>query len=117
MDTTFKFTAARLAALPAPQGGEATYYDSDTPGLTVRVRPTGAAAFGVRYRITGDARGPQRLTLGAVGVLPLADARLQARESDARGQDGPRPRRRAAGSWRGVGGEAQGDVERADRRA
>ena len=100
MDTTFKFTAARLAALPAPQGGEVTYYDSDTPGLTVRVRLTGAAAFGVRYRITGDTRGPQRLTLGAVGVLPLADARLQAQGAMLAAKMGrdPAAERRAAGA-------------------
>ena len=103
MDTTFKFTAARLAALPAPQGGEVTYYDSDTPGLTVRVRLTGAAAFGVRYRITGDTRGPQRLTLGAVGVLPLADARLQAQGAmlaAKMGRDPAAERRAAARHWR-----------------
>jgi integrase len=100
MESTFKFTAARLAALPPPQGGEATYYDTDTPGLSVRVRPTGAAAFGVRYRITGDARGPQRLTLGAVGVTTLAEARLQAQGAlvvAKMGRD-PAAERRAAGA-------------------
>ena len=100
MESSLKFTAARLAALPAPQGGEATYYDADTPGLTVRVRPTGAAAYGVRYRITGDARGPQRLTLGTVGALPLAEARLQAREAILAAKQGrdPAAERRTAGA-------------------
>ena len=116
METTFKFTAARLAALPAPEGGEETYYDADTPGLRVRVRPTGAAAYGVRYRITGDTRGPQRLTLGAVGVTAAGRGPPTGAGGPGRGQDGPRSRRREAGGWRGAGGEAQGDVERADRR-
>jgi integrase len=100
MDTTFKFTVARLTALPAPEGGEATYYDTDAPGLMVRVRPSGAATFGVRYRITGDARGPQRLTLGLVGVVSLADARSQAREAKLVAEKGRDPvaERRAAGA-------------------
>jgi integrase len=100
MKTTFKFTAARLAALPVPEGGEATYYDADTSGLSVRVRPTGGAAYGVRYRITGDNRGPQRLTLGAVGVLPLAEARLQAQAALVAAKQGrdPTAERRAAGA-------------------
>jgi integrase len=100
METTFKFTAARLAALPAPEGGEATYYDADTSGLSVRVRPAGGVAYSVRYRITGDSRGPQRLTLGAVGVMTLAEARLQAQAALVAAKQGrdPAAERRAAGA-------------------
>ena len=82
------------------EGGEATYYDTETPGLGVRVRGSGAAAYSVRYRIKGDKRSPQRLTLGAVGALPLATARLLAEEAmleAKRGRD-PAAGIRAAGA-------------------
>ena len=82
------------------RAGRTTYYDADTPGLSVRVRRSGAAAYGVRYRIKGDTRGPQRLTLGTVGALPLAKARLLAEEAmlaAKRGRD-PAAEIRAAGA-------------------
>lgn len=63
------------------------YVIADSDGLTLRVEPSGSAAYYVRYSVAGKR---QRLRLGARGVIPLKDARKQAKEvavSVENGQD------------------------------
>ena len=79
---TFNFTTQRLKSLPSPPTeGELTLHDTGVDGLVVRIRTSGAASYAVRYRIKGDGRGPQRMTLGSVDRLPLPLAREMAQEA------------------------------------
>lgn len=62
-------------------------WDTDCPGLGLRIQPSGRKSFVLDYRIAGRRR---RLTLGAYGLLTLDGARELAREqaaSIARGRD------------------------------
>jgi len=80
--TSFNFTTQRVKSLPAPPtAGELTLHDTGVDGLVIRIRTSGAASFAVRYRIKGDNRGPQRMTLGPVNRLPLPLAREMAQEA------------------------------------
>ena len=80
--TRFNFTTQRLKSLPSPPtAGELTLHDTGVDGLVIRIRKSGAASYAVRYRIKGDDRGPQRMTLGSVDRLPLPLARELAQEA------------------------------------
>lgn len=88
---SFNFTVTRLAALTPPESGETTLRDTGVDGLCIRIRASGAASFMVRYRIKGDNRGPQRMTIGPVGAIPLPDARLQAQAALLAARQGQDP--------------------------
>jgi integrase len=92
------FTEERLKALAAPATGEVIYRDVKSPGLSARVRPSGAKTYCLRYRVGGRGSIERRLTLGEVGTLPLAEARklaINARAAVAGGRD-PAGERQAA---------------------
>lgn len=55
----------------------ADFADATVPGLVLRVTPTGAKSWALRYRAAGR---PRRLTLGTLDTLSLAQARERARE-------------------------------------
>lgn len=74
---TVKLTAKAVATLPAVPGKRMEYFDASVPGLALRVTPTGARSWSVLYRHRGRLR---RMTLGALDLLSLADARERARD-------------------------------------
>lgn len=49
----FAFTQARLAKLPVPEKGRATYHDTKTPGLCIRVSSTGHKAAYLSRKVKG----------------------------------------------------------------
>ncbi|WP_300327965.1 Arm DNA-binding domain-containing protein, partial [Accumulibacter sp.] len=59
----FQFNKERILALPASAAGtRATYRDTKTPGLQLRVTPAGVKTFSMYRRTKGG--GPERVTLG-----------------------------------------------------
>jgi integrase len=83
-----RFTDRTLKALKAPpRPKQIDYFDDSLPGFGLRVSYNGRKAWIVLYRCNG-VKG--RLTLGRFDVLPLAEAREQARDAlkaAARGDD------------------------------
>jgi integrase len=73
-----KLTPQLIAALLPLQSGEYSLQDSLEPALSVRVRPSGAKSYQVRYRPKGTRGQPKRYTLGNVDSLSLAEARKEA---------------------------------------
>jgi hypothetical protein len=71
-----KFGARTVETLK-PTRTRVDYFDASTPGLALRVSPTGAKSWAVLYRHRGRLR---RLTLGSAAVLGLKDARVRARD-------------------------------------
>lgn len=70
------------------------YHDDKVVGLSLRITPEGARSWSLRYRIR---RRLRRMTIGDASVIPLADAREQAREAlrdVAKGKD-PADQKRA----------------------
>ncbi len=79
MDTNrFLFSEPKLQRLPAPEHGEAIYYDTTIGGLALRVRPSGSRSFFVLARPRGTAARPVRATIGPFPAVTLADARKRA---------------------------------------
>jgi integrase len=76
-----KLDARNVRMLPAAGGKRTDYTDAVLPGFVLRVSPTSARTFGVRYYFGDRVR---RFTLGDVCVLSLADARERARQILAR---------------------------------
>ena len=72
------FTTARQVESIRPQTMRVEYLDEKVPGLALRVMPTGAKSWTVRYRHRGRLR---RLTLGNARVITLAQARERVRDS------------------------------------
>jgi integrase len=94
-----KFTEARLAELEPPAKDEYAASDTDTRGLAVRVQAGGAKTYFVRYRLGGRGSPERRMTLGRVGEVPLAQARLMAQAALVAARQGRDPsgeRRKAA---------------------
>lgn len=76
---TEKLTAAAVTRLTRspPKAGRVEIWDARTPGLCLRVSASGAATWSLRYRPrSGDSY--QRVTLGALPAVGLADAREHA---------------------------------------
>jgi hypothetical protein len=71
------FTDSGLRGLK-PLATARDYYDSQQPGLMVRVLPSGQKDFAIRYRFHGRRR---RFRLGTFPELSLADARSRARKA------------------------------------
>jgi integrase len=73
-----RLTMQRIAAAACPAGkAHALLWDSERPGLCVRVYPSGRKVFTLLYRAGGGGRSARLrwLTLGEVGAIGLADAR------------------------------------------
>lgn len=75
-----KLTATAVEKLLPPATNRVDVYDSDVPGLVLRVSSTGAKSWSFTYRIVGK---PRRLSLGGYPGVSLKLARERAR--DARG--------------------------------
>src|SRR5258708_2587561 len=74
-----KFTDRSLKAIkPPPRPKQLDYFDDILPGFGLRVSYKGRKSWIVLYRCK-SVKG--RLTLGRFDILPLADAREQAREA------------------------------------
>lgn len=73
---TLTLTARQVDSL-RPTTKRVEYIDQKLPGLALRVMPTGAKSWTVRYRHRGRLR---RLTLGSASVIALAEARERVRE-------------------------------------
>jgi integrase len=67
----------RLIRTIKATGKRVEYIDAKVPGLALRVMPSGAKSWTIRYRHRGRLR---RMTLGVLGVVPLAKARERARD-------------------------------------
>jgi integrase len=77
---TYALTAAtvsRLQRTSVPKTGRLEVWDSKTPGLCLRIGANGAASWSYRYR-PRNGGGYQRVTLGALPAVGLADAREHA---------------------------------------
>ncbi|URF05039.1 tyrosine-type recombinase/integrase [Cupriavidus campinensis] len=75
-ESHINFTKAALLAIPAPAKGRATYHDTKTPGLQLRVTETGVKTFSVFRRVKGGS--PVRLTIGRFPDVSIEKARQQA---------------------------------------
>ncbi|WP_321912634.1 tyrosine-type recombinase/integrase [Burkholderia cepacia] len=72
-DNHINFTKAALLALPVPATGRATYYDTRTPGLQLRITAMGVKTFSVFRRVRGG--NPVRVTLGRFPDVSIEKAR------------------------------------------
>ena len=72
---------------------EYSVYDTVEPGLSVRVRPSGAVSYQVRYRLKGEGRKgtARRWSIGGVKEIRLAEARKEARRIQSRAKLGEDP--------------------------
>ena len=73
-----------------PSSGRIEVWDEKTPGLCLRISSTGAASWSFRYR-PRDGAGYQRITLGTLASLGLADARTRAARHRVEVHDGADP--------------------------
>jgi len=81
----FKFTVKRLQALKAPPSGQVDYWNTDGPGgFGIRVSQGGSKSFFLAYRRDGKLR---RWTIGRFPATTLAEARDQAKKTDANRDD------------------------------
>ncbi len=86
----FQFNKERLFALPLPATGtRATYHDTKTTGLQLRVSPTGVKTFSMYRRIKGG--GPERVTLGRFPAMTVEQARKAASTVNAEIENGANP--------------------------
>ena len=72
---TLKLTARSVESIKA-KPTRVEYFDTEVPGLALRVFPSGVKSWSVFYRHRGRLR---RLTLGTLSVISLAKARARAR--------------------------------------
>lgn len=70
------FTFTLIAELPLPKSGRKTWHDQRTPGLQVRVSPSGVKTFSWFRRTKGG--NPERITLGRWPTLSVEEARHHA---------------------------------------
>ncbi|WP_409298613.1 tyrosine-type recombinase/integrase [Pseudomonas sp. KCJK8993] len=89
-ETHISFSKERLASLPMPEAGKrATYHDTKTRGLQLRVSSTGIKTFSVYRRIKGGQ--PERVTLGRFPTMTVEQARKQATAINAEIEAGANP--------------------------
>src|SRR5262249_29250854 len=65
-----------------PRASEYFHWDSELSGFGVRIRPTGAKSYVLKYRAgTGRSAPTRRLTLGSIGKLTPDQARALAKKT------------------------------------
>ncbi len=91
MPDRINFTKATLDALPVPAAGQrCTVLDAKTPGLQLRITPTGSKTFCVFRRVRGGG-SPERVTLGRYPTMSIEQARKRAAEITAAMENGTNP--------------------------
>lgn len=84
------FSKERLSTLPLPTTGQrATWHDTKTPGLQLRVSSTGIKTFSVYRRIKNGR--PERVTLGRFPSMTVEQARKAASAVNAEIEAGANP--------------------------
>ena len=93
-----------------PKGKRKEVFDSDAPGLVLRITDKGARSWSVYFRLTDATRKQKnlRVTLGRYPSIGIAEARKQAREIRDQAATGIDPRKARAGAQ----AEAQATAER-----
>jgi integrase len=87
----FQFNKEKLLAIPAAAAGaRATYYDTKTAGLQLRVTPAGVKTFSM-YRRTKGGGTPERVTLGRFPTMTVEQARKAAATVNAEIEGGANP--------------------------
>jgi integrase len=82
-------TETKLPNLKLKSGeADKIFFDDEVTGFGVRLREGGSRKFVLHYRIGG---GQRRLTIGAVGVMKLEEARKRARKALVDVDDGKDP--------------------------
>lgn len=90
MDSRFSFTKEKLSALPLPGAGQrATYHDTKTTGLQLRVTAAGTKTYSVYRRI--KAGQPERITLGKFPSMTVEQARKSAASLNSEIESGASP--------------------------
>ena len=93
----------QVIATTSAQNREIIIWDTDVPGLGLRITPSGAKSFLLKTRIGGGRSAPiKKPTLGKVGDLTLDQARTKARDWKALAADGTDPTRHKEESGRTV---------------
>lgn len=73
-----RLTKTLVDEMAAPEKGQSFIWDTDVPGLAVRLTPTGAKAWVVQMRVRGGKE--RRMTIGYCNKVPLDMARKEARK-------------------------------------
>lgn len=73
-----KLTAATVEKTKPPEKGRSELWDTQVPGLALRITPNGIKSWCIRYRASGKQK---RFTLGTYPAISLADARNEASEA------------------------------------
>jgi len=98
-----KLTKQFITTTP-PAEREAIHWDTEVPGLGLRVTTSGSKSFILKTRIGGGRLAPiKKPTLGKVGDLTLDQARAKARTWKAMAADGVDPTRHKEKAGRTVG--------------
>jgi hypothetical protein len=84
-------TAQLIKGLRPPASGRLEYWDTNTPGLCLRLTPKGSASWSFRYRPRETGKQYERITFGRADALTLADARDRAARVRAEVVDGGNP--------------------------
>lgn len=88
---TFNFTKATIEKLPLPSAGKrATYNDTKTSGLQLRITSGGIKTFCVFRWVKADNK-PERITLGRFPDISIEQARTRASAINARIANGENP--------------------------
>ena len=80
MNNHINFNNRTLDSIKPPRKGRDTYHDTQLKGLTLRVTATGVKSFIVRKRLKGKKDASYK-TLGRYPLMPIAQARDEARET------------------------------------
>lgn len=83
-----RFTEAGIRSLPLPATGRAIYRDERTPGLGLRVFPTGRRVFFFERKVEGR---PERVTLGTWPTLTVEAAQRSAQQLAGQYASGANP--------------------------
>lgn len=84
-------TAQYVKGIAPPQSGRIEYWDTQTPGLCLRMTANGRASWSFRYRPREGGKRNERVTFGSLDTLSLADARDRAARVRAEVVDGGNP--------------------------